>query len=280
MTGPERQLVVNADDLGWSGSINRGIVEAHVDGIVTSASLLVTAPAFEDAVELAKTAPALSLGVHLNFYRGQPILDPARLRSLTGDDGRFLGSVERIVWSLITRRLDMRELADEFRAQIELVKSLGVEPSHLDSDKHLHLWPSVFELVCDLAVEYGIRNVRLLREPATLQPIALGLSALSVRNASVARRCGLVVPDGTIGVAEAPIDLATLARLLERARGQKVELVVHPGHLDEEFWELQSTMPNKLSDVRERQQEVLGSPAAKELIEEHSYTLCDRLSAT
>lgn len=275
-----RQLVVNADDLGWSRSINRGIVEAHVDGIVTSASLLVTARAFDDAVELARTTPTLSLGVHLNFYRGEPVLDPSRLRTLTDDDGRFFGSVDRIVASLLMRRLDLRELADEFRAQIEMVKSMGIEPAHLNSDKHLHLWPSVFNVVCELAGEYGIRNVRIVREPPTLSPIALGLSMLSVRDAAVARTHGLVVPDGTIGVAEAPTDLPTLARLLESARGQKVEMVVHPGHLDEEFWELQGVMPNKLSDEREQQQEVLGSEEARLLVEESAYTLCDRLRSS
>jgi predicted glycoside hydrolase/deacetylase ChbG (UPF0249 family)/O-antigen/teichoic acid export membrane protein len=271
---PTRRLIVNADDLGWSRSVNRGIVEAHVRGIVTSASILATgAPGFDDAVELARTTPSLDVGVHLNLYRGPSILPPGDIPSLTGGDGRFLGSAPRVVWRLTTGRFDRREIAAEFGAQIEAVRAAGITPTHLDSDKHFHLWPSVFRVVCELAVEHGIDEVRVVREPFTLHPIPLVLNILSIRDARLARSCGLTVPDGTIGVAVAPTDTTILSRLLARARGETVELIVHPGYLDDEFWALQDVLPNRLTIARKRELEVLTDPEARLMVERHGRVL-------
>jgi predicted glycoside hydrolase/deacetylase ChbG (UPF0249 family) len=77
-------LIVNADDFGYGRAINRGIVQAHRAGIVTSASLMVNTPATEEAVELATTLPRLSLGLHVNFtneaQRLVPFEDPDTAR--------------------------------------------------------------------------------------------------------------------------------------------------------------------------------------------------------
>ncbi len=67
-----KNLIVNADDLGWTEGVNRGIADAHRNGIVTSASLLANGAAFESAVEMARSAPALGVGVHLNLNDGNP----------------------------------------------------------------------------------------------------------------------------------------------------------------------------------------------------------------
>lgn len=271
--GRSRRLVVNADDLGWSRGIDRGIVETHERGIVTSASLLATGAAFEHAVELACATPTLSIGVHLNIYRGRPLLDPVRIPSVTGADGAFLGSVGAIVRRLLMGRFDLGEVAAEFRAQIERVRDAGLNPVHVNGDKHLHLWPSVFRVTCALASDFGIPSVRVVRDPPSAQPIAVGLGALSLGDARLARASGLMTPGGTIGVAHAPTDLVTLERLLASARGERVELIVHPGYLDDEFWDMQAGLPNKLVRSRELQREVLGSEEARRLVKRHGFEL-------
>jgi predicted glycoside hydrolase/deacetylase ChbG (UPF0249 family) len=271
--GPKRTLVVNADDFGWSRGVNRGIVGAHKTGIVTRASILATAEDFEDAVALAQTVATLPLGVHLEMYRGEPVLPVDRVRSLVGDDGAFLGSSSAIIRRLVNRGLDLAELEAEFRAQIERVKEAGISPTHLDSEKHLHLWPSVFDVVCGLACEFKIPYVRVVREPFSLNPIPIGLSVLSTRNARVAQRRGLSTPDGTIGVAESPTDRNALAHLLASGRGRRVELVVHPGHVDEQFLRLQDRLPNQLTYEREEQLSVLAHPDSMALVEQFGYTL-------
>lgn len=262
------RLIVNADDFGWSRSVNRGIVECHERGIVTRASVLATGAAFEDAAALALATPTLGMGVHLSFYRGATVLEPARVPSLVGGDGRLLGSWKTIVRRLIAGTFDLGELEAELRAQIARVRAAGLEPTHLDSEKHLHEWPSVFDLVCRLADETGIRQVRLVREPISLRAIPVGLGLLSMRDVRVARRHGLVVPDATIGVTESPVDMDALARILRRVPAGRVEFVVHPGHVDQEFLDMQATIANKLVCSREEELAVLTDPGARVALEQ------------
>ncbi len=269
----ERRLIINADDFGWSRSVNRGIIETHTNGIVTSASILAAGTDFENAVELARATPSLGLGVHLNFYRGTPVLPPERVRSLIGEDGRFLGSWEAIVGRLATGRFDLAELEAELRAAITLVQSVGITPTHLNSEKHLHLWPSAFQVVAKLAEEFAIPCVRVVREPFSVSPIPQALTALSAIDARVARTRGVATPDATIGVTEAPTTLAALERLLAKPAGHDVELVVHPGHVDEEFREIGRTLPNRLECSREEELAVLTSAEARELVDRSEYQL-------
>lgn len=98
-------LVVNADDFGLAHGVNDGIVDAHVNGIVTSTSLMVQRPAANEAAALAKACPELSIGLHFD------------------DDELDAG----------------REAEGEFHAQLELFRELvGREPTHVDSHHHVH----------------------------------------------------------------------------------------------------------------------------------------------
>lgn len=278
MEGP-RTLIVNADDFGWSRSVNAGVIEAHRSGIVTSASILATGVAFADAAALALATPSLDVGVHLSFYRGATVLPAERVPALVGPDGQFLGSWRRIIGRLLAGTFDLGQLEAELRAQIAAAKAAGIAPTHLDGEKHLHLWPSVFDIVCALAVESGIPQVRVVREPPGVRAIQLGLGALSLRDARVAHRSGLVTPDATIGVAEAPRDMQVFARILRGARARRVEFVVHPGHVDAEFMGIQGTMANRLVCSREEELAVLTSPEARALVERSGYVLAGRTSA-
>lgn len=269
----ERRLSVNADDFAWSKSVNRGIIETHVDGIVTSTSIIAAGSAFEHGVELALATPTLAMGMHLNIFRGFTVLPPDKVPTLCGDDGKLLGSWKTIVGRLAAGRMDAQQIEAELRAQIEKVLSAGIVPVHFDSEKHLHLWPSVFRIVCRLASEYGVGRVRIVREPLSAKWIPQGLTLISAGDARHARGCGLETPDATIGVSEPPVDLAALERLLSHPKGRDVEFVVHPGHVDEEFWELQGTVANRLTCSREEELAALVSPQAKELVARYGYTL-------
>jgi predicted glycoside hydrolase/deacetylase ChbG (UPF0249 family) len=126
----QKFLVVNADDFGASTGINRGIVEGHVRGIVTSASLMVTGRAVGEAVSLSGEHPTLSVGLHWD------------------------------VWGEDEREFDIRDhgaVRDEFRRQVdEFHRRLGRLPTHIDSHRHAHreehLRPMFRELVHSLGV--------------------------------------------------------------------------------------------------------------------------------
>src|SRR5207249_4820593 len=98
----------NADDLGWTDGVNRGIVEAFHHGIVTSASLLANGAAFALGVAAARSAPGLGIGVHLNLSDGSPVADRKTVRSLLNGDGEFAGSLELTRGSCFRHKAECR----------------------------------------------------------------------------------------------------------------------------------------------------------------------------
>src|SRR5579871_2214342 len=105
-----RNLIVNADDLGWSDGVNRGIAEGHRNGIVTSASLLANGVAFASALELARATRGLGVGVHLNLSDGPPCADPESVPSLLGSDGELAGGPESLLLRRARGALELREV--------------------------------------------------------------------------------------------------------------------------------------------------------------------------
>jgi chitin disaccharide deacetylase len=116
-----RFLVVNADDLGLSRTVNDGILAAHSDGIVTSASLMVRQGAAQEAAERAVAHPDLAIGLHL---------DLGEWNYMEGD------------WTLAYSHCDLDDPAEvemESRAQLDRFRALfGRDPTHLDSHQHVH----------------------------------------------------------------------------------------------------------------------------------------------
>ncbi len=159
---PLPYLIVNADDLGLCAGVNRGIARAHRDGILTSASLLANAPAFEGGAQVAHDNPSLGIGVHLNIVRGRPLCAPGSIQALLGRDGRFAGIA---AGRRAGRDFFLTAAEREYRAQIERVLASGIRPTHLDSEKHHCRWQPLQALMRRLAREYGIPAVRTLREP-------------------------------------------------------------------------------------------------------------------
>jgi len=154
-----KRLIVNADDYGWSRGITDGILQAHHDGIVTSASMMVNRPAGDYALAQLPSAPQLGVGIHLTLSDGAPVLPPEQVPSLVNAEGRFYSGSE-VLTRLRKRRFSSREIEAEFRAQIRWMKERGVTPTHADSHQHLHLYPvAVYAFHRALKAE-GIRCAR------------------------------------------------------------------------------------------------------------------------
>src|SRR5215467_7429130 len=108
-----KNLIVNADDLGWTEGVNRGILEAFHRGIVTSTSLLANGAAFAEGVRAAKSAPGLGVGVHLNLSDGAPVADRESVTSLLNNDGNFAGGPEKLLLQRARGGLILEEVEDE-----------------------------------------------------------------------------------------------------------------------------------------------------------------------
>src|SRR5437899_2323951 len=134
-----RRLIVNADDLGRSAGVDRGIVRAHREGIVTSATLMANTTDAAHAGAVARADPSLDVGVHLVLTFARPLSEPTRVRSLVTPTGEF---PRRSL--LLTREVDRDEALLEYRAQYARARELiGREPTHLDSHHWVHDMPAL-----------------------------------------------------------------------------------------------------------------------------------------
>jgi predicted glycoside hydrolase/deacetylase ChbG (UPF0249 family) len=154
-----KRLIVNADDLGLSHGITDGILLAHREGIVTSASLMVNQPATDYAVAKLREAPNLDVGIHLNLCQGQPVLPPSSIPSLVGNDGNFLPPVQ-MGRKLVGLRVSPKEIEAEFCAQIDRMLSYGLKPSHADSHHRFHIYPGAALVFSRAVRSRGIERAR------------------------------------------------------------------------------------------------------------------------
>jgi len=223
---PARRLIINADDFGLSAGVNRGILEAHRAGTVGSASLLVNAPGFADAVQAARAAPGLDVGLHLNLTAGS----------------RF-GPLSRLVALALAGRIDGRAVAAECAAQIERLRATGLRITHLDGHEHVHVLPGIWRPVVETAREAGIGVVRVPLEPPLsmawrpLAAVAQGLLAAAHRVAARGGPAPLRRVDHFRGFAlTGRRDFQErLLKLLDRLEPGVTELMVHPGYPDDEL---------------------------------------------
>ena len=137
----KKRLIINADDFGWSRGITDGILLAHREGPVTSASLMVHQAASEYALALTGRYPHLSVGVHLNLCAGTPVLPPDQVPSLVDRDGKFYPFAQ-LHRRLLRWQVCSSEMEAEFRAQIQWMTHRGFPPTHADSHHHIHIYPS------------------------------------------------------------------------------------------------------------------------------------------
>ena len=187
-----RYLVVNADDFGLSDGVNRGILEAHDHGIVTSASLMVERPAAVEAVERALEHPRLGLGLHVEVRRWRTSLWPRRGAAPSAAAVR-------------------RRAAEELRRQLDRFRLLvGRDPSHLDSHQHRHLAELVRPSFEEVAGHLGIPLRRVDRR---------------------IRFCGeFYGHDGRGRPDPEAISVPSLVRVIEQVGDGVTELGCHPGY--------------------------------------------------
>jgi hopanoid biosynthesis associated protein HpnK len=241
------KVVFHADDFGLTRGVNEGIVEAYERGVLRSTSLMVTAPAFEDAVERAKRTPGLDVGVHLTLVEEAPALAPVQIPSLVRG-ARFWPTHTAVGLRWLTRRWQVDEACSELGAQLARFDDTGLVASHLDGHQHLHLLPGVFSWVTAQARRRGIRFVRdSLADPlrgGSPQRAALLMALRSVRWMAAVRANAAdlrtLEPFATVGFLQAggTLTAARLLAVLERFQRRRpeatVEVMLHPGRPDEE----------------------------------------------
>lgn len=144
-------LLVNADDFGFSRGVNHGIIDCHKYGIVNSTTIMMNAAATQHAIELSKNTPTLKVGIHLVLTWGKPLLSD--VPSLVDEDGSF--KKQSILIENPTE-ISLYELEREWSAQIDLLLASGVVPSHFDSHHHVHGIKAFYPIVKKLSDYYHL----------------------------------------------------------------------------------------------------------------------------
>lgn len=165
-------IIFTADDFGLAVPVNEAVERAHADGILSAASLMVTAKAADDAVERAKRLPCLGVGLHVVLVDGYPASPPERISALVRADGRFLDDPVRTGLRVFFLPEARRQAEIELRAQLEAFRRTGLPLDHVNGHHHLHQHPTIVSLLIKLAPEYGIRAVPLPVEPAIASSLA------------------------------------------------------------------------------------------------------------
>lgn len=202
-------LIVTADDFGAAVEVNEAVERAHRDGILTAASLMVSAPAAQDAVARARRMPSLRIGLHLVLAEGRPTLPPATIPDLVDASGNFRTDMARAGAAMFFRPRVRRQLAEEIAAQFEAFDATGLKLDHVNAHKHFHLHPTIASLILSIGARHGLKGARVPREPRAaldaVEPGTTGLadSALAPFSALLTARfraANLTVPDQVFGL--------------------------------------------------------------------------------
>ena len=269
-TPSNTRLIINADDFGISQGVNTGILEAARAGVVTSASVIVNLPGFADAIERAKSCPALSLGIHVNLTTGKPVSDVPSLRRR--ETGEFY-TLPALMTRASFRLLDPSEITRECLAQIDRLIDAGVQPTHLDSHRHVHAHPAIFPAVAKAAAARGIFQVRVPCEALELNPGdwratlkktgLLFCTQLSGRSwaSHGTHFAGISLQGGRLFASR-------LFALIEDLPAGTTELMTHPGYADASLSDYDSYTLDRVTELR-----VLCSREFQAVLERSGVTL-------
>jgi hopanoid biosynthesis associated protein HpnK len=276
-----RRLIINADDFGLTAGVNRAIVEAHENGVVSSATLMANGQAFAQAVSLARSTPRLGVGCHVVLVDGAPLLPQAQVHSLldgsgkSAGDARFREGISKFGALAMLGRLAADEIEAEATAQIRKLQASGIPVTHLDSHKHTHLFPRVLRPLLQAAQRCGVRAIRnpfermqgsqLAASPSLWRRWAeVGvLRGFARQFRDAVQQAGIATPDGTLAiVATGTLNDRLLRLMVENLPEGTWELVCHPGYNDADLQGIQT----RLRESREQELRILTSQSTRDLL--------------
>lgn len=147
-----KHLIINADDFGYSKAVNLGIMESHINGVLTSTTLMANMPDVDHAVSLLKDMPNLCVGAHLTLTCGKPMLGE-KVSTLIKENGYFL-KLEDVENKVV--QMDISEIYEEWKTQIRYLLNKGVNLSHIDSHHHVHTFKEHEEIIKVLSEEFNL----------------------------------------------------------------------------------------------------------------------------
>lgn len=233
-----RFLIVTADDFGIHEAVNEAVSVASREGILTAASLMVGAPAAQDAIRRARELPQLRVGLHLVLADGFAVLPREEIPDLVDEHGRFgegmwLDGVRYFALPRVRRQLEA-----EIRAQFAAFAASGLILDHVNAHKHFHLHPTLLAMIVRIGREFGMSAVRVPREPMWYSTRGANIGALAAAAfltpwvalmKARLRASGILHNDQVFGIASTgKVDEATLIDILAKLPAGVTEIYLHP----------------------------------------------------
>lgn len=240
-----RRLIINADDFGRSHSINEAVIRAHRNGVLTTASLMVNEPAFEEAVTLAKENPRLGVGLHLTLVCGTSALPQREIPGLVDAHKQLSNNAVSAGCRYFFSSKLKQQLTAEIDAQFTKFHATGLRLDHVNGHLNIHLHPVIFDILMANSEKWGIKHLRLtrdsLRENVKLSAghwayrcsHAIIYKLLSHRSRSMLARKRILHTSRVFGLLQnARVDEEFILKLMPRLPAGDSELYSHPS-LDE-----------------------------------------------
>lgn len=240
-----KKIIINADDFGMSTSVNKGIIEAMTNGVVSSTTIMMNMPKAQEAIELAKKYHITSIGIHLNLTKGYPILPKEEIPLLVLENGK----VKDMRKELITPEVK-EQIKKEFTAQIESFYLHKMVPTHLDSHHHIHMLEGINEVVKELANKYNL--------PTRAFNFNESINADELRTPNFLD-CAFYGPR---------VSTENLLNILTKNNQGIVEIMVHPGYVDQELIEI-----SIYNDKRKEELDILTSQQIIEFVNKHNIQI-------
>jgi chitin disaccharide deacetylase len=217
------EIIINADDFGYSAPVNEAIVKSFRQLLINSTSLMANMPGFEDAINQLRTNPFLSnrVGLHLNLTEGYPLSEEIKKCPRFCDaSGAFVYKRRHPLFFLTA--IEQKALYEEMKAQMEKMISAGIYPTHLDSHHHVHTEWAIVKLATRLGRVYGVPRIRLTRNMGRQEGYSRTIYK-RILNRWLKRLAGITSTD-YFGDTD---DLSFLMRTKPPA-GKSIEIMVHP----------------------------------------------------
>jgi hopanoid biosynthesis associated protein HpnK len=218
-------LIITADDFGLHEAVNHAVEQAARAGVLTTASLMVGAPAAADAVRRARDLPNLAVGLHLVLADGWSVLPQRSIPALVDAQGRFGNNMVRDGVRFFALPAVRRQLEAEIRAQFQAFADTGLPLDHVNAHKHFHLHPTLLEMLLRIGGEFGLPAVRLPREPGVAPLLSPWLAIMRRR----LRAAGVAHNDYVFGISDSgAMDEARLLQILGTLPDGVTEIYLHP----------------------------------------------------
>ncbi len=240
-TNGQIRLIVSADDFGKNLSTNAAVLKAHREGVLTTAGLMVNEDGAKEAVKIAQENPKKGIGLHHVLLYDKPALPADAIPDLIGIDGKLKKNAVGSGFNCYFKNQLKSQLEAEIKAQVERFKATGLNLDHINGHLHFHLHPVVFKIILENAQEWGVKAVRLMREPLFLNlKIAKGRYFMRIVEAvtfkmlsswceNKLRQRGIKYTDRVFGLLQnRKVDSEYLKKILKELPNGVSEIYSHP----------------------------------------------------